>query len=358
MMKTEKKLLKIAFIVLLSCFVFFGGCSETSELQELSEIAITETIPETASNEDHGIRNKTICKRTSTGIEITLNKLDQQTYFIPLKNMTDVQKIIVEDYDFDDTDDIFIDFGTAPEHGSYYRFDEENQIFKKWDYLNEISRTSPLQLEENNRLSQSMTNPDGSTIIYYQWVNETLVPVLLTEYYFRSGACDIRDYYSYNETGEKILFKREYINDDMIIKTVDFPLYFHVDKTSVNVLQVDKIIQTIPDTGIYGLMEQSEKSDEPEKYLLQYDYDFDGYEDLGIPGNIPEYDKKENYRYYRYDPETKKYIPWQEMNQIGELFYPDQNTRTLAVYKAGTDTDHYKWLDGVLVLIQQEETET
>lgn len=354
-------------ILLLLCSLFLMGCSNRNSSSS-GWISVSETTEQTFSDiilvppdTESEIKGKTICKRIPTGVEITLDSL---TYLIEFENTADIQQIIVKDYDFDGTDDIFIGFEKYLQQGVYYRLDKEKQVFTEWNYLNEISKYSLVQIEDNNTISQSITNYDGSMTIYYKWLEGVLVPTRFTDYYF--GDCDILDDYRYDENGEKILFQRKYINDDnIVIKTVESPLYFHVNETSVDVLKDGEVIQSIPDTGLYRLVDRLKEYSktvimeggvrEPEKYLRECDYNFDGYADLGIPQSMIGPDGEESCKYYRYDPEIEKYVPWREMNQIGKLLYTDCNTETIRSYTVGKDTDVYKWIEGILVLVQREK---
>lgn len=155
---------------------------------------------------------------TENGVEITQNNEIIQTiegnFLEELSSYNDIGKtpeefIVIEDYDFDGYDDLFIPtlIGRPNTPGTYYRYNSETGLFEEWDELNEIKL-----LASTDSDAQTITlNKSGSAVdhesIVYKWDNSVLKPISREIQYYSDQV--YIDTFEYDENGNQALVKRE-----------------------------------------------------------------------------------------------------------------------------------------------------
>ncbi len=367
--------MKKAFL-LTFCAVILSGCTEQKErifvsdsdtaASEAASATENTTVQKPTEPKSSG---KASGKKTENGVEITL---DNEKYNVDIENASEIVDITACDFDFDGIDDIFVNYekyGQALKKGRYFHFDPITDTYTDWDELNEISESFLVDKQSDKTISVKFYSYYGDTTYYYKWKDSKPIPVLFLDYDLSSGY-GILDHYKYDENNEKILYLREVqdISDDRTLETIDYPRYFHVNKTSVDVLKNGEIVQTIPDTRVYDYVEYLKEDyskkvimeggvREPEKYIREYDFDFDGWNDICLPEYHDETERTTYCKYYHFDAETETYIPWQELNGIGKYIYPYPDTKTLKSYDSSRSAYIYKWKNGIPEIVQREEYE-
>lgn len=269
---------------------------------------------------------------------------------IELDNVPDDTDIVIEDYDFDGYDDIFISETKGSSRGIYYHYDTLAKQFVPWEELNQIGWE--LEIQDNQTLLEIGYHHYGSTHTIYHWDNTKLTPEKFIDFYFK-GDYEIADYYQYADDEKKILYGRKLFqpDSDTCIKKIEYPIYFEVHENAIDVMKNNHVIQTIAHTnlselvrdlneraenGSVAFLERGSVIESPEKYLETYDYDFDGYDDLFIPTNLL---GTRTGVFYHFNQDTEQFELWDELNQIGTSLYPE--AEQLTAY--GQDSYTYEW---------------
>lgn len=377
-----KKLLFLLLIAVMLC-----GCSEntissseeTAESTTASEIqtetetttAVTTKIPETTTTTPR------ICRLTynvtENGISLKMDGKNAQSIELGYSPKNDY--ISAADFDFDGYQDIFIPFEDSYRDGCYYRYNPETEQFESWDKLDEIGYV--METDGNDTLLLKMYSMTGEKYFTYKWTNGDPCPVLLSHYYYTSeGAVD--DYYEYTSDGSRILFERHLINPSNGVRyktyTRDELVYFSVKANGIDVLRDGKVLQTIEGDYLCELdlaakrvysempVKEIEYLDKygyyvPEDFLKTTDFDFDGFDDLFIPTNH----LSDTGVYYRFDPKTECFYEWEELNQIGESVYTENEDEALIFSRYDADRREaekcvYQWENDSLVRVSRELT--
>lgn len=345
------------------------GCNQKPEDSPIETMPETfpettaESIPETMAESGLSFSMQT------DGIAFSLDGAYLQR--IPIEQELTAEDILLCDYDSDGFEDVFIPKSYSSKFGYYYRYDPDEKQLVLWDALN-FERNGMgyvMQLAEDGRLVQYGHNHYGTTKTTYRWQDDILLPEELLDYYF-AGDETIEDCYVYSEDGEKVLLRRTiYDTYGNTVHVVEDPLYFRVESDRLSVMKGEQLAQALPIgdfwEGYAALIDAAEQQTivfleagsyiyEPEFYLGTDDYDFDGHTDLYIPDTLT---GNCTGTYYRFDPESGKFVHWDAMNAIGHEMYVNAEERTLNAYvgNEGERVLHsYRWKNGVLAEIPAE----
>lgn len=350
------------------------GCAEKTENSPI------ETVPETTAEASPETTAEAIPETTTeTGLSFRIQgdgvafSLDGN-YFqtIAAEHVPDAHAVSVCDYDSDGFEDVFIPDFPNDFRGHYYRFEDAQLVL--WDAMNFEEGGTGWFMTKNpdGTLLMDADNIDGNFRTTYRWEEDSLVPVELAETYWK-GKNTIKDTYQYSDAQEKILCQREIRGTDGNQSTIiEYPLYFRISSDAVQVMQNTDIVQEIPlgdqfwdsYAELAAFYEREKESPtvpldggylhEPQCYLGTDDYDFDGYEDLYIPDALM---GNRTGTYYRYEPESGEFVPWDALNAIGYDMYTDAEERTLHAYVEieGERKFHsFRWEDEILAEIPEE----
>lgn len=138
--------------------------------------------------------------------------------------------------------------------------------------------------------------------------------------------------------------------------TENMPLYYNFNVTESGVEVYEKFADEpmqILDLDIELLL----SSDSVNPRIVVNDLDFDNYDDLAVPVRLGA--SNAVYQYYRFDPETKMFEDWAELNELYFYGSPDVKNKTLSFHSKGGAVDScdyvYKWQDKKLVMIAQDK---
>ncbi|MDD7185511.1 MAG: hypothetical protein SPE43_06670 [Ruminococcus sp.] len=239
------------------------------------------------------------------------------------------------DYNFDGYEDFFIpsSFETPNVSGVYYTYNAGTGLFEECEELNRIGL---LMSADKNSLECCITGINsGYEDTVYKWENDKLKPVSREVQYEKdeNGLIYI-DTFNYDSDGNENLLKREQLilSDDGTSerKEVDIKsLYeFKVSGNSVDIIFGDKVLQTL------------ECDYTPDENKIEfYDYDFDGNEDLFVSmKNGAMYSCG---TYFRYNPFTRLYEKWDELNKIGHELAVDSENKNL--YWVNNYSENYRF---------------
>lgn len=91
----------------------------------------------------------------------------------------------------------------------------------------------------------------------------------------------------------------------------------------------------------------------PYRFVSMQDYDFDGYEDIRIQNYLGAYQGTN--QYYRFNPDTKMFENWDELNELHFTINVHIDDESLSVFSKSGAVDSwnytYKWNDDKLMLI-------
>lgn len=91
----------------------------------------------------------------------------------------------------------------------------------------------------------------------------------------------------------------------------------------------------------------------PYDFIDMIDLDFDGYDDITVQVSLGA--SQGTFQYYRFDPDTKLFEEWTELNELYFHAKPDARNKTLSVFSKSGAVDSwddvYKWADGGLMKI-------
>lgn len=369
--------------LLLLCAIFQCGCTKQPQILSVSDDDINETetgstmptmtefktdeVPTTSTQQiEQKNMGKAVYKKIVGGVEISF---DDKQYTLTIDDSSEIVDITTTDFNFDGIDDIFINYkkySQYPKIGRYFRYDTETDSFIDWNELNEISEGYLMKIEDSNEISVKFYSYYGDETYYYKWEGENPIRIGFLDYDLSSGF-HIFDYYEYNKNDDKILVKRTVKdqNNDTILKELEYPPYFKVNENSIDVMCNGEVIQTIDDTNVCTYVEylKNEYSKqvpmeggvrEPEKYLIESDFDFDGYSDLCFPNSfeVNTISLNSAYKYYRFEPETERYVLWDELNDIGDMIFPNYDNQTLESFD-NNEKNIYEWKDESLVIVQR-----
>ncbi|HRR77950.1 MAG TPA: hypothetical protein P5191_14260 [Ruminococcus sp.] len=359
------------------CGLLLTGCADRSSSSGNSAAIEIETAAETAAATTATVTEKATAASetelpgaeetdigravvywTDKGVSVGMSL--QKDYYlskvIPAEHDASTPAPVAEDFDFDGYDEVYIPANEFS--GEYYHLNLGKSGFESWDVMNEVTGSQLADLDDSGEQMFSVFVYDsrkGSTR-YYKWENKE--PVLVREDESYSRDYYYKDHYAYIG-GEKKLSSREYFNADTLVKTDDMPVYFRVNDDSIDVFRDDKIIQNIPDIGLYELTEKwnrytEENRSSPslltsEELIYESDYDSDGYNDFCIPVDFRSIGEDNKYIYFRFDPDEDKYVPWDELNNIGKKLVMYRNEDYIEAEDPGTGLDRYKWENGKLV---------
>lgn len=131
---------------------------------------------------------------------------------------------------------------------------------------------------------------------------------------------------------------------------------FTVTEKGVEITQNNEIIQTIEGNFLEELSSYNDIGKTPEEFIVNEDYDFDGYDDLFIPTLIGRPNTPGTY--YRYNAETGFFDEWDELNKIKLLASANPEAQTITLHENGSAVDRestvYKWDNSVLKPISRE----
>lgn len=354
-------------ILALMLSLFMTACSdENIEIGNSSEEKVTESPTEEITED---IKPEIRLKLNETGLEISDIQTIQGDFIDEFKEevsrkYTASEKsaedyIVVQDFDFDGYEDLFIPtvLLTANIPGVYYRYNPDVRLFEEWEQLNEIGTL--LSVRDDNMLECHIK---GSAVDHkdtvYRWDNGILKPIS-REVQYASGSEIYIDTFEYDENGNKIQTKRERVilddnnnwlgTEEAEIEPIPQSCDFLVNGDGVDVIKDGKVIQTL------------ECNYKPDENKIEFhDYDFDGYDDLFISmedGAMYAYGT-----YFRYNPDTKLYDKWDELNKIGREMIANEQQKYLQWSKSSEDywreRFKYRWEDNSLVMFEHMVSDT
>ena len=309
------------------------------------------------------------------GILLKMDGAEIQT--LGAETLPEFKSPVVADYDFDGFEDIFvpddnISFGMG---GDYWLYDSESGTFAVSQALALVEgRGWTMTVCGEGQLQLDMFSHYGSTSTMYEWHGGELVPVSFVDKYRDEDYNGVEDEYEYGSDGQRYMVCRTCYDTGSgeILRTETEPRYFRVTETSIDVMKGRDVLQSIGnDTlmklvdGLQDYVRSAPKTPEllefdvmpPEHYLRFEDYDYDGYDDLAVPTEFAQTGERNKFFYYRYDPDTALYVPWDTLNEKGVTFYfpPDNCTDLQIAGYTGLWNDEtyeyyvYVWRDGELV---------
>lgn len=279
--------------------------------------------------------------------------------------------LTVHDFDFDGYDDVFIPDHYNGDWGTYYHYLPESREFVVWEEMFAHSSKAYLaEIGDDNTLTMTVYDIYSSQKYVDEWKDGKLSTISYDDQYYNEYA--ITDHYEYRG-GEPVLVYRQYTNSNTGAKFryEEYPVYFRVTENSILVMQEEKLLQKIENVELYSLVEQLEEFNAnktvvtldfgvtlPEHYINNVDFDFDGYKDLAYPIDNYYVGGKNVWTYFRYDPEAEQFVPWEELNEIGDFLYIEDD-ETLTQYTMTTEPTisySYGWEDGQLKLRTRKES--
>ncbi|MBE6856858.1 MAG: hypothetical protein E7500_05450 [Ruminococcus sp.] len=351
------------YIPLMLCTALLCACADTEKTpSSLAESSAQETTVATDATEAQTTESKTeattkneqgklFCLYSKTGLTLKMDGVEKN--FVELQQVPNAQQTVIADFNFDGYEDIFIprlEEDPLGFYGDYWVFSPDEDSFVISDELAIADGMGyVLDIYQHNQLISVEYNSYGKIVNLFEWQDDELIQLYSEDYYY-SGSEDIIDRYEFDDMGEKILVSRTFVNpsNGAKYKTVDNPVYFKVTDTTVDYMKGRDIIQQVDNHNLPQLYNEladyvenytaptntpianTPQIFEIEKYLGQYDFDFDGYNDLAIPTDFTYINGKNTSVYYRYDPQTDRFVPWKELNSIGHTlnifddFYSDE----------------------------------
>ncbi|MCM1226595.1 MAG: membrane lipoprotein lipid attachment site-containing protein [Clostridium sp.] len=245
---------------------------------------------------------------------------------------------------------------------------EEATEFSARDYVFEIPEGAMSSEEAGELLLQKLQNygyeygKDDDRIIAYEG----------------KKVCENREYYSfhdYYDYADHTATMGWYLVDPSTGACFDnttelLPLFYRFDITEsgvevydkyaydpFQVLNVDPEHTPIPEWLYETYKKESASFNTPYDFIDMIDLDFDGYDDIILQVYLGAY--QGTFQYYRFDPDTKLFEEWTELNELHFHAKPDVRNKTLSVFsKSGAVdswNDVYKWSDGELVKISSDQ---
>lgn len=381
-MRSKKQLL-----ILLCCGLLTGCSSKTMSsavneekispttvpVTEVSTEPETEPEAESAALTDKEMALEQINKHHDTKGKISYKIKDTmvEVYYLNYKlfeldagyRIEDTYSIIVNDYNFDGYDDLFVpdepsDVYNICTLGDYWLCDPEKLDFVKSDEMavyfghgvkmNVDEEKLSVQYSEHSPYIYSSYT--GSLKISYVWRDGKFVPDIIekTQNHYaddldtKLGEDECyKDYYAVDENGNVILKERRVFENgtDQLRRTEENVQYLRVTEESVDNMRGQNVVQHIPvkdiekNTAVIFDMPQ-DKSCMPmmNNCLIELeDYNFDGYNDLRIITGVDEFGMEAQYRFYRYEPSSGMYVEWDELNSLSGNIYLNENDKKLSV---------------------------
>lgn len=196
-------------------------------------------------------------------------------------------------------------------------------------------------------------------ILYFgrQLMRKFTVPILCTVLFcscagtkgsLSSTESKVQDTTTEDKTAESATTSNLAINSNACV--------FTVTESGVEITKNSVTIQTIEGNFLEELSSYNDIGKTPEEFIVNEDYDFDGYDDLFIPTLIGRPNTPGNY--YRYNAETGLFEEWDELNKIKLLASTDPEAHTITLHESGSAVDHeltvYKWDNSTLKPISRE----
>ncbi|MBQ9898176.1 MAG: hypothetical protein IJM44_01815 [Ruminococcus sp.] len=376
--------MKLRYIAISMLTAALAGCAENNvsssvnvpETTETTAAQVTTEAQETTEPETtelpHGVLDYEV---TDGGILLNMDGAEVQT--VSTETLPEFRSPVVADYDFDGYEDIFVpdkDICSGM-GGDYWLYDPESGKFGISDALALVDgRGWTMTVCGEGQLQLDMSSRYGSTSTVYEWSGDVLVPVGFVDKYRDDDYNGVEDEYEYGSDGQRYMVCRTCYDTGSgdILRTETDPRYFRVTETSIDVMKGREVLQSIENDTLLqlvdGLREYVRSHPEttahhefdvmpPEHYLRFEDYDYDGFDDLAVPTEFPQTGEWNSFFYYRFDPDTELYVPWDTLNEKGVTFYfpPDNCTDLQITGYTGLWNDEtyeyyvYVWRDGELV---------
>ncbi|HNZ99071.1 hypothetical protein [Ruminococcus sp.] len=337
---------------------------------------VTESAP-SDSKERRGRKEKVTVGLSGTTLTVLQGGSKVGTIELDEPPVYGTDDVVTEDVNFDGYDDIFV--YDSLETGTYWLYDPEKEEFTKSDAFALFDGKTYHLTASSYFKTLTLEGQSGSDIaeIRYKWKGDKLVPERLTLEYRIYGVerKRLRDTYEFDEEGRKLLVERKHINFETgdWLKTETDLTYLRAAENSVDYMKGRELIQSIDVSGLPQLYERIKQNgkenslpyssynfdDSADVFLIENDYDFDGYNDLQIQTDSVLAGGSDKYVYYRYDAEKDRYTEWQELNDFGCYIGANSQTQTIQYYdKHSLDEDHncyiFKWDNGRLRLKERE----
>ncbi|MDE5946752.1 MAG: hypothetical protein K2G63_05585 [Oscillospiraceae bacterium] len=340
----------ILFTALLSVLCMSAGCnvhiskvekdsneiSETTDIPEETTEITTDVSDSTDNNSDDSEYSISL---TGKGVDILLNNEVVQTIEGNFKSR--INKIIRYDESDDSLEkyiqmmdmdsDGFMDLFIATErkgenlYGLYYHFNQDTGLFEEWDLFNEIGYLM-YPSAANKCIMLHLTYDSGYESYQYELNNNKLEVI-----------------HYYKKYDDEKIHKRECRrvgNEKTGVKAVDILYELNADEKKLyitdNIINVENII----DMSFIEGKSYDVVKDTFDRITFR-DYDFDGYDDLVIPEGT-----ENKGIFYRFNPESKDFEKWDELNEIGILF--GVNISNQLFYYENGNTIYCVWENGSL----------
>ena len=350
-------------LVFAAALLLLAGCSAkesstaSSEKPSSAPETSTENTTETTAPMTHG-ELTFICG--DDGITVKMD--GEECGVISPDYIPKAYELSVGDFNFDGYEDIYFPADETDTAGDYYIYqpDEKKLAVSDGFALSDgTSRRMEITQDDKLRLVEYAGNTEVN--LFYSFTDGKITPVSLSEYYY-TDTDNILDIYEFDGNGIKYLTERTYMNKDngAAYKTDTDAEYITVTEDSVCIMRGRETVQEIPSADLIGLnkkyiaakRENSGLAEipeylcyEPEKLLYREDMDSDGYEDLGIPEDLEDAGGSSKFTYYRFEPESGKYVIWDELNALGDCVVYTETTGELVVWKGSQNDAEYDYYE-------------
>ncbi len=127
-----------------------------------------------------------------------------------------------------------------------------------------------------------------------------------------------------------------------------------IKENGIDIIFGGEVLQTL-EADTAALLEHKDDTDKASFSIVKADFDFDKYEDIYIPESFG--DVNSSGKYFRFDPEQKKYVEWEEMNKLIYSASVNASNNTVIV-RTNSETvmyedKFYSWENDTLVLVQR-----
>lgn len=150
------------------------------------------------------------------------------------------------------------------------------------------------------------------------------------------------------------------------IVTEQLPLFYRFEITEYGVEVYEKyadepfqILSLDPDftPDSEWLYEKYQEFNDPYRFIHINDFDFDGYDDISVQVGLGA--TNGTVQYYHYNPETRQFENWNELNGLYYGVQADIKNETLSVHSkssaVGAEDTVYKWAGNVLIPVSMQK---
>ena len=242
--------------------------------------------------------------------------------------------IFTGDTDRDGCDDVYFRYKGRDEEGRLYIYDKSGKTIK-------LSETKT-QFSHDRKLLNTYSEPpylfvfrDDRTDIYSVAGNCFIIYCGRTEEYTDNGDSIVDTYYYNSLSGLESLICRTVNGEEVIVDSGQLEIVPGKGKINVTSKSTGETVQVLEDITFAD-----------DTVILYKDYDFDGHVDILAK---PKYvHGSMGGRFFRFDPEAKRFVPWDKLNELGEKADIDTGDGRLVVSSYTMYKDiktEYEWQD-------------